>query len=153
MPAGRPREHDRNQVALDMIEWARRDDSINLCKFAALYNPPIAPSILISWTKTDPEFHKAYETAKQFLGFRREEMLNKDMLHVKAYDLNATTYDPYLKLERMEMSSFDASLRKETETKPTEINIRVAHDGLGSGIGVSAQTLPNTVHKSPKQRN
>lgn len=150
MVMGRPREHDRDQVAKDIIEWARRDDSINLCKFAALYDPPIAPSILISWTKTDPDFHKAYETAKQFLGFRREEMLNKDMLHVKAYDLNATTYDPYLKMERMEMNAYDASLRKEDEKKPTEINIRVAHDGLGSGISVSAEKLSNTVHKGSK---
>jgi len=150
MVMGRPREHDREKVAEDLIKWARKDDSINLCKFAALYDPPIAPSILISWTKTDPDFHKAYETAKQFLGFRREEMLNKDMLHVKAYDLNATTYDPYLKMERMEMTAYDSSLRKEAETKPTQINIKVSNDGLGSGIGIQAEAIPDTLHKSAK---
>ena len=72
------------------------------------------------------------------------------MLHVKAYDLNATTYDPYLKMERMEMSAYDSSLRKESETKPTQINIKVSNDGLGSGIGIQAEAIPDTLHKGAK---
>ena len=41
---GAPRKHDRDQVARDLIEWAKKPDSINLCKFCAYYEPIIPPS-------------------------------------------------------------------------------------------------------------
>jgi len=102
---GAPRIHNREQIAIDLVEWARKSDSINLCKFCALYNPPIIPSVLLRWCKEDDSLRLAYECAKSFLGFRREENLNKGALHVKAYDLNAHVYDMFLKAERDEQSS------------------------------------------------
>ena len=58
-PVGRPREHNRDQIAQDMIEWARRPDSINLNKFCALYDPPIPPSKITHWAKEEDGFRQA----------------------------------------------------------------------------------------------
>lgn len=120
---GRPREHDRKQIAIDIVEWAKQPDSINLCKFCAYYEPIIPPSKLSIWSKEDDDFRKAYECAKLFLGMRREEWLNQERLHVKAYDLNAETYDYFLKEERREKSKFENDLSKESQSKATDKQI------------------------------
>src|SRR5258708_19190957 len=88
---GRPREHNREQIAKDLIEWARKPESINLNEFCAHYEPIISPPKIGQWARECSEFRSAYEAAKAFLGYRREQKLNKQELHVKAYDLNATT--------------------------------------------------------------
>ncbi len=147
---GRPREHNREQIALDLIEWAKLENSMNFNKFCCTREPPIPASKLLQWSKECDQFRTAYEIAKAFLGCRREEWLSKEMLHVKAYDLNATVYDLFAKEEKMSMSQYDANLRKDVDNKTTQLNIRVSHDGLGSGLGVSAKKLSNTVHKSVK---
>ena len=113
MPAGRPRKHDREQISIDLIEWAKKPDSINLCKFCALYDPPIPPSMITNWAREDEEFRRTLETARAFLGFRREEWLNTENLHVKGYDLNASTYDFFLKEEKRQQAEFESSLKKE----------------------------------------
>lgn len=150
MPAGRPREHDRSAIAKALIEWAKKPDSINFNKFAAYYEPIFPVSKLRFWAAEDTEFRTAYECAKNFLAFRREEWLNQDKLHVKAFDLNATVYDLQHKEEKMEMLTFDASIHKEDEKKPAQINIKVSHDGLGSGIRVQAETIPDSNNPSFK---
>ncbi len=119
-PRGRPRVHDREQIAIDIIEWARRPDSINLCKFCALYDPIIPPTKLTLWAKEDNSFREAYESAKLFLGFRREEWLNQEHLHVKAYDLNAETYDHFLKEEKLEKEKRLADYAKDANSKGSQ---------------------------------
>ena len=149
---GRPREHDRDQIALDLIEWAKKDDSVNLCKFCA-YNG-LAPSYLTIWASQCDAFRKAYELAKTFIGFRREELLNSELLHVKAYDLNAKTYDYFLNEQAQRTASFESSLRKEEDgKKETTVNVKVSSDGLGRGIKVSAEGIPVTNNRSAKQRD
>lgn len=150
MVMGRPREHDREKIAQELIEWARKEDSINFNKFCCTREPPIPATKLLDWSKEDDNFRVAYQTAKAFLGCRREEWLSKELLHVKAYDLNANVYDLIAKDEKMSMSSYEASLRKESESKPTEINVRVSNDGLGRGIRVSAPKLPTKDNRSSK---
>lgn len=125
MPAGRPREHDRDKIAQDLIEWAKKPDSINFNKFAAYYEPIFPVSKLRLWAAEDPEFRTAYECAKNFLAFRREEWLNQDKLHVKAFDLNATVYDLQHKEEKMEMAKFDSDLSKDTEKAKQGITINL----------------------------
>lgn len=112
-PGGRPREHNREQIAKDLIEWARKEDSINLNAFCALYDPPIPPSKIYIFGSEDPEFRKSVEIAKAFLAARRESWLSKDWLHVKGYDINAATYDYFLKEEKRDQAKFESSLRKE----------------------------------------
>ena len=112
MVAGRPQEHNRMKIAQEMIEWAKLPDSVNLNKFCCLHDPILSPSMIIRWTKEDNEFRQSYEIAKSFLGFRREEKLTSNELHVKAYDVNAATYDLFLRDERREQAQFESDLRK-----------------------------------------
>lgn len=148
--AGRPREHNRDQIAKDLIEWAKLPDSINLNKFCAYYDPIIPPSKISEWAKEDERFREAYQSAKSFIGFRREEMLNSDKLHVKAYDLNATTYDHFLKEEKRQQAEFESKLReKEEGAKQSTYLIQVPH-GLSIGSNISTSNLSDEGNTSSK---
>lgn len=133
---GRPREHDRDSIMLELLEWAKLPDSINLNGFCCSREPPIPPSYITLYARECPKFRAAYETAKAFLGDRREKMLNMEMLHVKAYDLNASTYDQFLKEEKRLQAEFESNLRKkEDEVKQPVYNITIPHDlAIGSNI-------------------
>lgn len=106
---GRPREHDRDQIAEDMIIWAAKEDSLNLNGFCG--EKLIAPSKITDWARADDHFRVAYETTKAILGQRRERGLINGTLHVKAYDLNAAVYDRFLKEERTSQSREDNELK------------------------------------------
>jgi len=111
MSGGAPRTHDRSKVAQDLIEWAQRETSINLCAFCREYKVNASP--VIRWAKEDPdEFGQAYEYAKLCLGERREKMLKDNLIHVKAYDLNATTYDLFMRDERRSQAEFENSIKQ-----------------------------------------
>jgi hypothetical protein len=111
MVAGRPRVHDRESIAEELIEWAKLPDSINFNKFCCTREPPIPASKLLQYSKDCDQFRAAYETAKTFIASRREEWLSKDQLHVKAYDLNATVYDLFAKDDKIENAEREAKLR------------------------------------------
>lgn len=132
-PHGRPRVHDRDQIALDLIEWASKPDSINLCKFCCTREPPLAPSKITMWAKESDSFRIAYETAKMYLGARREEWLNKNQMHVKAYDLNATTYDYFLKEEKQDQQKYE-SLLKADEAKAVDASFNDKFDKFNKAI-------------------
>lgn len=119
-PGGRPREHNREQIFADLIEWAKKDDSINVNKFAAYYEPPFPVRKLSEWSRENPEFRLSYEIAKNFLAFRREEWLNSEQLHVKSYDLHASVYDLALKEERREQAEFESKLNADDRHNFTE---------------------------------
>jgi len=122
---GRPRLHDREEIALDMIQWAKKDDSINLCGYCA--ENELAPTLLINWsnekTLEGKRFRLAYDLVKSMIGKRREELLTNNKLHVKAYDLNAKTYDKFLKEERMEEIETEIRLKVASQVSPNESNL------------------------------
>ena len=120
MTAGRPREHDRQKIAHDLIEWAKKDDSLNVNKFCALYDPPFPTSKLSHWSKEEEEFRQSYEICKAHLAYRREEKLNSGELHVKAYDLSAAAYDYIIKEERQNHAEFEVALASDTSKKVDE---------------------------------
>jgi len=115
MVMGRPREYDLAIIGDRLIEWAKRDDSINFNKFCCTHDPIIPPTYLLRWSKEDNDFCMAYEKAKAFLGARREEWLSSDLLHVKTYDLNATVYDIFLRDEQRQQKEFESSLKQKEE--------------------------------------
>lgn len=117
---GRPREHDRDAIAQELIEWAKLPDSLNMCGFCCTREPPLAPSKITDWSRECPKFRVAYDIAKSFIGTRRETKLSKGELHVKAYDLNAATYDFFLKEERRAQLEFENSLKIEEQKAYTE---------------------------------
>lgn len=117
MVAGRPKEHDREKVFNDLVEWAKLDDSININKFCALHcDPPMPVSNILRWISEEPKFRGPYETAKAFIAFRREEFVSADLLHVKAYDLNSSAYDVHLHSHKRDDLKFESNLKRE-ETK------------------------------------
>lgn len=145
---GRPREHDRDQIAKDMVEWAKLPDSINLCGFCCTREPPMNPRKISEWSKECNTFREAYETAKAFLGNRREKMLNEEMLHVKAYDLNATTYDQFLKDEKRQQMEFEASLKvNENKVDPKYV------ENFMEVVQQIKETQPKSSSKSASKSN
>jgi hypothetical protein len=113
--SGRPRKYDREQVALELVEWCKKEANINLCGFTV--DTGIVPSMIFTWCKEDPIFQKAYEEAKTILGAKREKLLNMNKLHYKAYDMNAIVYDSYLKYAKREHAQFEAEIKREAEIK------------------------------------
>ena len=128
MAGGRPRDWDREKIFQDLIAWSKLPDSINLNAFCALNDLP--PSYLIAWSKS-PEFSTSYEIAKANLGARRERMLNEETLHVKAYDLNATNYDAFLRDEKRAQQTFEADISKSTSTV-LQVTPEQIREALGS---------------------
>lgn len=122
MVAGRPREHDREQIAEDLIVWAQKEDSYNLNGFCG--EQLISPSKITDWARECKEFRGAYEKAKAILGARRERGLVNGTLHVKAYDLNASVYDHFLKTDKREQLEYEKSLEEKEQEKvdPETIN-------------------------------
>ena len=143
---GRPREHDRDAIGQALVDWSQKPDSINLCKFCALEGLP--PSYLTKWANECDYFSKAYEYAKTNIGARREEMLNMELLHVKAYDLNAKTYDYFLDEKFQKNAQFEASLsNKENTTYTPEDKAKI--DNINNQISSMADTLKSSrINKS-----
>lgn len=110
---GRPRLHDRDKIAMELIEWAKKDSSVNLNEFCCTREPPISPRKVSEWSKECNKFQEAYEIAKSFLGERRERKLSANQLHIKAYDLNAPVYDFFLKQEKREQAEFESKLKSQ----------------------------------------
>lgn len=117
---GRPREHNREQIAIDMIVWASLDTSVNLNGFCCSYKPPIDPTKITQWAHEETEdglqFRKAYNATKSFLAERRETNLNKGKLHVKAYDLNAKVYDHFLRQEYRDDIAYQIMLKAKEDS-------------------------------------
>jgi hypothetical protein len=143
----RPRERDREDIAHQLLEWVKLPDSINLCGFCISLDPPISPSVLLRMLKDDAILSQAYEIAKATIGDRREKNLNAGKLHVKAYDLNAETYDGFMRDEKRNKAEFESNLRKQEESsKETTFNI-YAPNGLATGIDVSTTSVPSAPDK------
>jgi len=90
---GRPREHDRDQIASELIEWARKDNSINLNAFCCTREPPLDPSKLSNWAKEDDYFRQVFKATKTFLAVRREQWVSSEQLHQSAYSRTSKVYD------------------------------------------------------------
>ncbi len=111
MPVGSPRVYDRSEIARQLLEWSLKETSLNLCGFCG--EKEIDPNVILRWTKdlNDDEFGRAYRLVKARLGERREQRLGEGKLHTKAYDLNAKTYDYFLKVEHYEQLDYEAKLK------------------------------------------
>lgn len=121
---GRPREHNLDDWAQKLVTWVHDAESVNLNAFCASYGIP--PSYLSRWSKENETFCQAYEHAKAYLATRRERKLTANELHVKAYDLNATTYDYFLREERRNQAEFEAKLKADDSAKVDEQHAKKA---------------------------
>lgn len=128
MVMGRPREHDRNAIAQELIEWSKLPDSTNLNGFCCSRNPPLPPTKIFQWAKECDYFRQCVDCAKAALAERREKMLNMDLLHAKAYDINARVYDAFLKDEVRQHAEFESKLK----TQETESATETQKEGLNA---------------------
>lgn len=120
---GAPRKHNYEEITEKLYEWSALDDSINLCHFCCVYlDPPITPDYFCDMANRDENLSKAYKIARSRIGARRENKLNKGDLHVKAYDLNAPTYDYFMKQEKRAEKQFDHNLKKQ-EIEQEKLNL------------------------------
>lgn len=119
---GRPREWDRDKVAENLVEWAKKDTSINLNGFCGENLLP--PSKITLWAKECDNFRQAYEIAKALLGERRERYLEQERLHVKAYDMNAKVYDHFLKDESRDEKAFESKLKAQENIAASEDDVK-----------------------------
>jgi hypothetical protein len=110
---GRPREHDREQIGKDLIEWSKREDSINLNAFC--FENMITPEKLCLWAKDDDVFRQAFQLAKSCLGAKRERLLNTGKLHNRAYEANKSVYDYFIKKDKMEEMEYEAKLKTQSD--------------------------------------
>jgi hypothetical protein len=121
---GRPREWDRDQIIRELIEWAKKHDSINLNKFCGTREPMLDPSKLSQWARESEGFRRSYWAAKTLIGARREEWLSSEKLHQKAYHLSNKTYNYFDKEEDREEYTFqkelDAKIGKEVASTANE---------------------------------
>ena len=115
MITGRPREHDREKLAKELLEWAKLDDSTNLNGFCCTRNPPISAQKITLYRDECPAFREAYHIARTFLAARREKKLSNKELHSKAYEVNAAVYDQFLKEEKMEQLAYKAKLKAQEQ--------------------------------------
>ena len=153
-PGGRPRIHNREKIAEDLIFWAQKPGSINLNNFCCHYNPPIDPSKLSHWSKESEEFRQAVNIAKSYIADRREEWMRSNKMDKTSYSMNLTTYDFFVREQRENHARFMASLspkESESKNKVTEF-ILVPHD-LAIGSKLSTQTLSSSSIESSQQRN
>ncbi len=107
---GRPREHDRDAIALELIEWAKKEDSINLNAFCCSREPCLDPAKVCQWAREDDKFRQAYRAAKAFLAVRREKWLSSEQLHQAAYNRNAKVYDFFEREESRDEFKFQKEL-------------------------------------------
>lgn len=144
---GRPREHDRDKIALEMLEWAKNENNINLNGFCCTREPPISPSKITNWAKEEDNFRQAYEATKAFIAVRREEKLSNNELHVKAYDLNARVYDHFLKDEHRQQLEFESKL-KSNETQVNHDKLSSEVDRMIKGYRDSSLTIADNINKT-----
>ena len=126
LTSGSPRKYDREKIAKDLIAWARKESSVNLCDFCSSREPPLDPRKLSHWAITDNKFSESFNAAKAFLGARRERLVNEGKFHTRTYEMNATTYDHFMKNEKRSQSVFESILKKkENDKKESQVVINV----------------------------
>jgi hypothetical protein len=117
---GCPRKYDYELLAKEMIEWAKDEDSINLCEFCAERAYP--HSLIRRLKKEIPAFSDAIEITKMQLAARRERFLNDGRLHARAWDRCARLYDLFLDDHETKLEDKDAE-RKRGIADRTELNL------------------------------
>lgn len=146
----RPREHDRDKIAKELLEWAEEETSLNLNKFCALNKLP--PSKLSEFAKEDKLFRESYELAKSHLACRREEYLTDGMLHVKAYDLSVAAYDYFVKEERRDQAQFEVGIKKQNDVNVTEDIKAMFNDTMNqlSSLQSERKIVESNINKDTK---
>lgn len=125
-----PRKYDRSLIILEMMDWVKKEDSINFASFCFDYG--YQPSLIWRLDREDDEFHDAYTLAKLKLAERRERQLNAEMMHYSAYMRYQRSYDAFLARSEEEEKDREA-IRRQNLTKAEQQNLVLLAKMAGEG--------------------
>ena len=109
MGIGRPEVWNKEEQAKLILEWSKKDDSINLMAFC---NDQEFPAEYLSrWAKDSETFCQALKVSKQRIAARREKMLNEGKLHNSAWQRCASLYDAQLHMHERAEKEFEHNLK------------------------------------------
>jgi hypothetical protein len=91
--SGKPKQFDISEEAKDLIEWAKKPDSLVLRMHGPLRG--YACATMNKWADENVEYCEAYQIAKGLIGARREQLLVLD-LNTTPYNRTADMYDDEL---------------------------------------------------------
>src|SRR5690242_6312159 len=103
---GRPREYDPDQIADEMIEWVKDEESINMAQFCA--DRGYLPTLIWRLEKENEDFCYAYTITKLKLAERRERLMNADLLNYGSWQRYQRGYDPFLAKDEDDKDDKDA---------------------------------------------
>jgi hypothetical protein len=118
---GRPREWQREEIADTMLIWARKDRSFSLNGFCAEFE--IDPTKISLWAKQDGDFRNIYNIVKAIIADRRERGVLLGILHNRAYQNNAQTYDYFMREELYEAMKYETELKRPVTDIEKTINV------------------------------
>lgn len=108
--AGRPRIYDAEKIAEELMQWVKKEDSINFAQFCA--DRGYLPALIWRLEKETEDFSDAYIIAKLKLAERRERLLNQDLLNYGAFQRYQRGYDQFLEKDEDDKDDKDAARRK-----------------------------------------
>lgn len=99
----------RNRFILTMLEWAAKDDSLEIGEFHASLK--MHRSLLYDWINKYPDIKNAYEHAKLLISYRRKKgaltkKLDKDVVFKDIHK-----YDP----EWLDINKYHSDMKKDEE--------------------------------------
>lgn len=152
MVAGRPKEHDRIQVGLDMVKWATNNPTALTVPMYAV-SIGLHSGILRNWCTEDEQFHALYMQAKEQIGINRLKSTLSDAekkLDSSIYRAHVGNYDIDINQYAREEKAYESNLRKQEENvKKTNYHVSVSH-GLAIGADISTSPISTELPKGTK---
>lgn len=135
--SGKPKQFDIEAEAKDLIEWSKKPEALVLRKHGPLRGYHSAT--MNRWAEENQVYREAYNMAKDLIGARREELLiiNQSSAPFQRY---AKWYDQSLEKHEREEKAYEASLKNESEEKPSKVVFEVNY-GAQDKIEVSPKRL------------
>ena len=118
----RPRIHDREHLAQELVLWAQLPDSLNLNAFCTSRSPMISAVYLLQMVDEDAGLAEAYSIAQACLATRREEANAAKELTDAAYKCNLRVYDKINHKQWKDELKFEKALDKETANEAAKVS-------------------------------
>lgn len=135
------------ELGKEMVEWVKLNDPLHLSQWYTIHKG----FTYNEWKSflQKKEFIPYYEIALKLVGIK---YLNGESKKIKdgISQRWQRIYFKDLKEAEDEDADRECERKKSIENnRPSQLNIKVSHDGLGSGINISASEIPDTSHQGP----
>ena len=123
----KPKEYDREEVAVMLLDWCRKEGNDSMLGFGA--DTGIVASMIFRWCEECETFRRAYAEAKEILALKRERMMNRGKMAQCVYNKTHHVYDSYARQEDRDRLKFESDLKKE-EAKVLPENLIQAYESV-----------------------